>query len=205
MIAILDYGIGNVRSVLNAFRHLGIDVSLTSDPSLISKSRGLVIPGVGAFGEGMRRLEEYKIIPVIKSAVSSGMPVLGICLGFQLLMRSSKEHGEHCGLNHFPLEVERLKVDERLPHIGWGSVHIDQTANQYSHLLDGLDGESFYFVHSYCVPYKPMPYITASTIYGEQKFISSIALGNLFGVQFHPEKSGDTGLKLLKNFAEIST
>ena len=204
MIAVLDYGIGNVRSVLNAFRHLGIEATLTRDPSSISTSQGLVIPGVGAFGEGMRRLDENKLIPVIKSAVSSGKPVLGICLGFQLLMRSSTELGEHNGLNFFPLGVKRLEVTERLPHIGWGGVYSDLTAKRHSRLLKGLDGENFYFVHSFCVPYEPTPYVTASTTYGEQKFLSSIELDNLFGVQFHPEKSGEKGLQLLMNFAEIS-
>lgn len=203
MLAILDYGIGNVRSVLNAFEYLGTDAELTRDPDVISRAGGLVIPGVGAFGEGMGRIESYGLTRIIKEAVNIGKPTLGICLGFQLLMRSSTELGEHKGLSLFPLEVKRLPTSARLPHMGWASVRSDTSPDGTSRLLNGLEGADFYFVHTYGVSHVSTPYVTASTEYGGERFLAYIEHQSLFGVQFHPEKSSEAGLHLLKNFAGL--
>jgi glutamine amidotransferase len=202
MIAVIDYGIGNVRSVLNAFEYIGAQVTLTRDHNTLAKADGLVLPGVGAFGEGMRRLDAHNLREELTSLALKGKPFLGICLGFQMLMRSSTEQGKHQGLTLIDHEVVKLPVKARLPHKGWSSVN---TSSEISHpkLLEGLEGELFYFVHSYGVVKPPQAMIAGFTTYAECEIVALIESGNIFGTQFHPEKSGEAGLQMLRNFRNL--
>lgn len=203
MIAVIDYGIGNVRSVLNALDYIGAQSVLTRDPKVLSMASGLVMPGVGAFGEGMRRLNTYDLRNLLTSLVNEGKPLLGICLGFQMLMRSSTEQGVHAGLALIPHEVVKLPVEARLPHIGWSPVNAATDAPTPPKLLAGLDGEQFYFVHSFGVVKPAQPIIAGLSTYAGCNIAALVENNNVFGTQFHPEKSGDAGLQLLRNFQSV--
>lgn len=203
MIAVVDYGLGNVRSVLNALEYIGDQPILSRDSNELSRADGLIIPGVGSFGEGMRRLHMYDLTDKLTSLLMSGKPVLGICLGYQMLMRSSTELGYHEGLSIFEHDVVRLPVRLRLPHIGWARVSSSADWPNTSRLLQGIDGEYFYFVHSYAVVASIGPLVSATTTYGDCQFTSLAESANIFGTQFHPEKSGEAGLQLLRNFLQI--
>lgn len=203
MIAVVDYGIGNVRSVLNALEYIGAQAVMTRDPGELSRADGLVLPGVGAFGEGMRRLNVHNLCEPLNSLAGAGRPLLGICLGFQMLMRSSAEQGLHEGLGLMDHEVVRLPVDARLPHIGWSRVSIAGDAPTPSKLLAGLDGELFYFVHSYGVVKPAGPLVAGIAAYAGCEIAALVEHGNVFGTQFHPEKSGEAGLQMLRNFRSL--
>lgn len=203
MLAVIDYGIGNVRSVLNALEHIGAPATLSRDSDVLAAASGLVLPGVGAFGEGMRRLEMHALRTDLLRLAGGGKPLLGICLGFQMLMRSSTEQGEYAGLGLLPLDVVRLPVDARLPHIGWSPVMAAPDAPAPPRLLRGLDGEPFYFVHSYGVVKPAQPIIAGLADYASCCFAALVESGNVFGTQFHPEKSGEAGLQMLRNFWEL--
>lgn len=203
MIAVVDYGIGNVRSVLNAFEHIGAQVVLTHDPELLAKANGLVLPGVGAFGEGMHRLKTRNLITPLRELARSGKPLLGICLGFQLLMRSSTEQGQNLGLELLDHDVVRIPVEARLPHIGWSRVCSASDGAAPPKMLAGLDGELFYFVHSYGVVKRNQGIIAGLANYSGSEIVALIEFGNLFGTQFHPEKSGEAGLQMLRNFHSL--
>lgn len=205
MIAIVDYGMGNLESVSKALKHLGFDVIVTSSVDEIKSSDGVVLPGVGAFPDCMANLEKLGLIEIVKySAINK--PFLGICLGLQLLFEESEEFGSHAGLSIFKGRVKRFKDDmivegERLkiPHMGWNSIKIKKNTP----FLDGIDdGSYFYFVHSYYVETEDS-LVATETFYGVN-FASSIAKDNLFACQFHPEKSQRLGLKLLENFGLIT-
>lgn len=201
MIAVIDYGIGNVRSVLNALEYIGAQAVLTRDPDLLAKADGLVLPGVGAFGEGMRRLDTHNLREPLMSLACAGKPLLGICLGFQMLMRSSTEQGQHEGLSLIDHEVVRLPVEARLPHIGWSRVKAADAPPPK--LLEGLDGELFYFVHSYGVVKPASPIVAGLATYVGCEITALVEAGNVFGTQFHPEKSGEAGLQMLRNFRSL--
>lgn len=203
MIAVIDYGIGNVRSVLNAFEYIGAQAVLTRDPVELAKASGLVLPGVGAFREGMRRLDTYGLREPLMTFARTGKPVLGICLGFQLLMRSSSERGQHDGLGLISHEVVRLPVEARLPHIGWSRVKAATDSAATPKLLAGLDNELFYFVHSYGVIKPTQLIVTGIADYAGCEIVALIESGNVFGTQFHPEKSAEAGLQMLRNFQSI--
>jgi glutamine amidotransferase len=203
MIAVVDYGIGNVRSVLNALEYIGAQVVLTRDPEALSRANGLVLPGVGAFGEGMQRLKTHNLITPLTQLARSGKPLLGICLGFQLLMRSSIEQGLHVGLGLLDHEVVRLPVGARLPHIGWSRVVSSVDAATSPRLLAGVDGELFYFIHSYGVVKRNQAIVAGLANYAGTEIVALIECGNLFGTQFHPEKSGEAGLLMLQNFHRL--
>lgn len=200
MIAVIDYGIGNVRSVLNAFEFIGAEAMLTRDVDLLAKADGLVLPGVGAFGEGMRRLDQYGLREPLKALARSGKPLLGICLGYQMLMRTSTELGTFEGLGLIDLDVVKLPVQARLPHIGWSRVHGAADSPQPSQLLCGIDGELFYFVHSFGVVKPDIPLVAGIANYDDCQIAALAEVGNVFGTQFHPEKSGEAGLQMLRNF-----
>ena len=204
MIAVIDYNMGNVRSVEKGFQRIGMDAIVTRDPGVIRDATHVVLPGVGAFRDCMDNLERFGLIDVIRDGIESGKPFLGICLGLQVLFEESHEFGIHRGLSiikgkvvRFPSDMEvdgeRLKV----PHMGWNQINIKKP----SPLLTGIDdGTYFYFVHSYyCVPDEDEVVITTSS-YGVE-FVSTISRDNIFACQFHPEKSQKVGLRLLKNFA----
>jgi glutamine amidotransferase len=208
MIAIIDYGIGNLRSVEKAFQHVGGDARLTSDPAVVRAAHGVVVPGVGAFGACALGLRNGGFEALVLEAAQSGKPLLGICVGMQLLFESSEEMGQHAGLGLLPGHVLRFRDgigDEtgqrlKVPQIGW---------NQLWHggsdpLLAGVASGSFaYFVHSYyCAPAEPSD-VVAVTDYGID-YASIVRRDNLWGVQFHPEKSHTVGLQILRNFTAIT-
>lgn len=206
MIAIIDYKMGNVRSVAKAFESLGAKVEVTASKSKLAKAKALVLPGVGAFEAGMKNLRKLNLIAEIKQAVAQNKPFLGICLGQQLLFSQSYEHGEHKGLDIIPGEVIKFKSGVKIPHMGWNT--ITPVTGHRSQVIGGLlagvkEGSYFYFVHSYYVKPVSKKWIIASTEYG-QKFASIVGQGNIFGIQFHPEKSSDNGLRILENFCRIA-
>jgi glutamine amidotransferase len=199
MIALVDYGIGNLRSVEKALASVGADVQLTSDAQVILSARQVVLPGVGAFGDGMAGLRQRDLEPVIRDVAAHGKPFLGICLGMQLLFESSNEMGQHTGLGLLPGCVRRFpEAGWKVPQTGWNQLNLLQDTP----LLAGLSsGDYAYFNHSYyCEPAEPGDML-ASTEY-VLTYASVIGRSNLYGVQFHPEKSQDLGLMILRNFVE---
>lgn len=201
MIAVIDYGVGNLFSVEKALMQFATDVVITGDKELIAKADKLVLPGVGDFGECMSNLEATGLIPTIRECIAKGTPLLGICIGEQILFEGSEESPEAKGLGIFKGMVRRIQaLGLKVPHMGWNSV----TFSQPDHPLFAHLGEHpyFYFVHSYhCVP-EDAGIITATTEYGE-KLTAAVAKDNVMATQFHPEKSGDVGLQVLKNFIEM--
>ncbi len=197
----IDYGMGNLRSVSKALEAAGGRVVLSSDPAELKKLPALVLPGVGAFEHGMRNLRERGLAELVNAAVKEGKPFLGICLGLQLLFSESEEHGLHRGLDLVPGRVKKFSGGVKVPHMGWNNVN-SKLKTQNSKLFDGIpDGSYFYFVHSYHVIPEEKAVIAGTTEYGGE-FVSAIVRGNLCGVQFHPEKSTKLGLRVLKNFLE---
>ncbi len=204
MIAVIDYDTGNLRSVSKALEKLGAEVTITRDREVITSASHVILPGVGAFADCMTKLEEYKLIDVIKDVISSGKPFLGICVGLQLLFEKSSEFGSTKGLGVLKGEVVGFDLPEpdsdfKIPHMGWNSVNFKKD----SKLFKGIsDGEFFYFVHSFYVTSADEDVILATTDYSVD-FTSAVERGNLFGCQFHPEKSQAVGLKVLENFISI--
>jgi glutamine amidotransferase len=202
MIAIIDYGMGNLRSVQKALERVGHAATITDDPALLVDASKLILPGVGAFRDAIGALRERKLVGPIRAAIARGKPFLGVCLGLQLLFDSSNEDGEHEGLGAVPGKVVRFELPTgfKVPHMGWNQVNVRRRAP----VFPGIEnGEYFYFVHSYYVVPRDQSVIALETDYG-RPFCSAIAVGNLYGVQFHPEKSQQAGLRLLKNFAELN-
>lgn len=203
MITIVDSGIANLGSVCSAFQRVGAPVVVTRDPEVVRGAAALLLPGVGSFGDGMASLRRHRLVDPIRDAVDAGVPLLGICLGMQLLADSSEEFGEHQGLGLIPGRVTRLRpiLDvERVPNIGW----CDQTTAPHATLFGGVpQSASFYFVHSYHLVCGE-PTDTVGTIgFGGGAITTAVERGQVFGAQFHPEKSQDTGLTFLDNFANL--
>ena len=201
MITIVDYGMGNLRSVQKAFQKLSVEAEISASPTKIARAEKLVLPGVGAFRDAIAELKNKDMVGPVKDHIAAGKPFLGICLGLQLLFDVSYEDGEWEGLGIVPGEVRRLKdmPDLKIPHMGWNSLQI---AGNPRILKDIPEGSHFYFVHSYHVVPREESVIAATTTHG-QSFVSVIEKENLFATQFHPEKSQRLGLKLLGNFAEL--
>ncbi|MGE5709313.1 MAG: imidazole glycerol phosphate synthase subunit HisH [Nitrospira sp.] len=198
MIAIIDYGMGNLRSVSKAFETVGHRAAVTRDAKVIGNASHVVLPGVGAFGDCMANLERYDLIEPIRSTIQSGKPFLGICLGLQLLFTDSEEFGVHKGLDIVPGRVRKFVLDPSLkvPHMGWNQVDMKRACP----LFDGIaDGSNWYFVHSYFVDPADPTVAATTTTYGVP-FVSSIWRDNVVACQFHPEKSQSVGLRLIKNF-----
>lgn len=201
-IAIIDYGMGNLRSVQKAFEHLGAKAEITADSEVILNSSRIVLPGVGAFRDAIHALENCALTGVIPDVIRMGKPFLGICLGLQLLFDRSYEDGEYTGLGIVPGTVQKfqLPADLKIPHMGWNQLNRKQPDNR---LLQGIpDRAWFYFVHSYHVVPDDPSWIAATTEYGEP-FVSVISKDNVFATQFHPEKSQSDGLHLLQNFVNL--
>jgi len=205
VIAIIDYGAGNLRSVCNAFIHLGAAVTVVSTPTELQGATKIVLPGVGAFGTGMASLRQAGFEEPIKEAVAKGTSLLGICLGMQYLFESSDEMGYHHGLGLLPGHVTRFPVGDarmkglKVPHMGWNSLVIQQE----NPLMRGIpDGGYAYFVHSYYVAAANRADVIAAAEYGI-KFAAVVARGNIYGIQPHPEKSQAIGLRILKNYIEL--
>lgn len=197
MITIIDYKSGNIRSISNGFRKLNCEVEVTSDVEKIASADHLVLPGVGAFGEAMKNIEPFK--EVIYEHVQEDKPFLGICLGQQLLMSDSEETPDVRGLDLFKGSVKYLPVtDLKIPHMGWNKLKVTNN----SPVLEGIDGKYFYFVHSYHTVPEESDIIAGTTDYG-MDIVAALSRNNLFSTQFHPEKSGRDGLKILKNFINL--
>ncbi len=198
-IAIVDYGMGNLRSVEKALEHVGVTATITCDATEVRAADGLILPGVGAFPRAMERIRERGLDQLIDERRDAGLPVLGICLGLQLLFDSTTELGGATGLGLLDGEVAGLEVDGlKVPHIGWSPVRWERE----SRLTDGIDSETpFYFVHSFA-PRPTAGELLGSAAYGA-RFACAAERDNVFGVQFHPEKSSAAGLRLLSNFAGI--
>lgn len=197
MIVVIDYKVGNVKSVCNAFRHIGCDVKLSSKPEVIEDAAGLVLPGVAAFGYAVSALGQ--LAELVKNAALKGKPLLGICVGHQLLFESSIEYGQHNGLGLVAGNIIPLPPDQRIPHMGWNLVELPEDME----LFKGLGkSKHFYFAHSFYAKVTDSNAKIAYTDYGFD-LPAAVQKKNIYGLQFHPEKSGKTGLKVLKNFAEI--
>jgi imidazole glycerol-phosphate synthase subunit HisH len=200
VIAIINYGLGNLHSVQKAAAYVGGNAVVTDDIQAILSADKIILPGVGAFADGMKGLESRGLVPVIREAVKLSKPLLGICLGMQLLFEMSEEQGLHPGLGLLAGKVVVFNQPGiKVPHIGWNQIEISKQSN----LLNGIqDGDYFYFNHSYyCIPENNRDVLT-TTEHGV-RFSSMVENGSIFGVQFHPEKSQKTGLKILKNFVEL--
>lgn len=199
MIAIVDYGMGNLRSVQKAFEKIGVTARIVPFPRDLEHARGIVLPGVGAFGQAMENLRAIGWDVALRESVTRGKPLLGICLGMQLLFESSEEMGQHEGLGVLRGAVKRFGGTLKVPQMGWNQIHIQQPS---ALLREVPDGSYAFFVHSYyCAP-RDKSIILATTDYGIE-FASIVGQGNVFGAQFHPEKSQRVGLKMLANFAEF--
>ena len=200
MIAIVDYGMGNLRSVEKGFLKVGVNVVVTNKPEIIEKAHVIVLPGVGAFKDCMRELTSLKLTDAIVGAIKKGKPYLGICLGLQVLFSESEEFGRCRGLDIFRGKVVRFQNGNlKIPHMGWNEL----TIQKQNPLLNGIkDKTYFYFVHSFYVAPEDSSIIAATTDYGIN-FTSMIYSGNIFATQFHPEKSQRAGLIILKNFGKV--
>jgi glutamine amidotransferase len=202
MIAIIDYGVGNLFSVEKAFVKLGADVTVTSDEKIIAAADKIVLPGVGAFGDCMKNLNDSGLVPAIFNSIEAQKPLLGICVGLQVLFEGSEESPEAKGLGIFKGQVKKIQAPGlKIPHMGWNSLRFLPQKEEVD-LFQGLQASSYvYFVHSFQAVPEDKSIIAAVTEYGEQ-ITAAVAKGNVFATQFHPEKSGDVGLHILKNFIE---
>lgn len=203
MLAVIDYGAGNLRSVIHALTHLGVEnMRIVHQPHELKGATRIILPGVGAFGAGMEQLRAQRLVQPIKDAVNSGIPYLGICLGMQFLFEHSDEMGDHEGFGLLPGYVTRFpnRPGLKVPHMGWNALRVTRKTP----LMDGIDsGHYAYFVHSYyCAPTDANDELIMVE-YGEP-FCAGVAHDNLYGVQFHPEKSQQTGLRLLTNFLAMT-
>ena len=201
MIAVVDYGVGNLFSLVSSLRFIGVRAEVTADERVLRKADGIILPGVGAFADAREKLRTSGLEPVVREEVAKGKPFLGICLGMQMLFERSCEYGVHEGLGFIPGEVVPLRLPEgmKVPHMGWNSLQILRECPLLAHVSNG---EYVYYVHSYYAT-GCGAYTAAVSEYGVP-VTGVMARGNVYGTQFHPEKSGDTGLMILRAFKEIS-
>lgn len=203
MIAIVDYGVGNLFSLVSSFKSIGVDAILTSDKNVIQSADKIILPGVGAFGDASDKLFSSELAEIVKSEAKKGKPVLGICLGMQLLLEKSFEYGEHKGLGLIKGEIRPIKdvipKSLKVPHIGWNALKFKGEKSPIFKYLK--DGDFVYFVHSYYGANCDESVI-ATAEYGAE-ITAAVQSGNVYGCQFHPEKSGGVGLKILKAFCEL--
>jgi glutamine amidotransferase len=201
MIAIIDYDAGNLKSVEKALQYIGQEPVVTREPDVIRNADRVILPGVGAFGDAMEKLHKYQLVDVIREVTASGKPFLGICLGLQLLFERSDESDGVEGLSILKGEILRIpkQGDLKIPHMGWNSLHIREGAR----LFQGIPENAYvYFVHSYYLKAEDENEVAATTEYSTT-IHASVEKGNIFACQFHPEKSGDVGLEILRNFAKV--
>jgi len=209
-VTVIDYGMGNLLSVCRALEHCGAQVDLSGDAQALANAPRLVLPGVGAFGDGMRELRERGLTDAVRAAAAQGRPLLGICLGAQMLLERSEEYGDHAGLGLIPgqvLAVPAAGADGRphkIPHMGWAPIQPAEQTPQWRHpLLHGIEpGTACYFVHSFQIQTEP-GYLLALADYDGIPITAAVAHGAILGCQFHPEKSGPAGLRILQNFLAL--
>ena len=207
MIAVIDYGVGNLFSLLSSLNYVGLDTKLTNNIEEIKNAKGIILPGVGAFRDAIGNLEKYGLKETLINEAKNGKPFLGICLGMQMLFEKSYEYGEYEGLGLINGTVEEIKKyipensDLKIPHMGWNSLIINERFKDDKILKDADNNEYVYYVHSYFAK-TDMKNIVTYSEYGT-KIPGIVKNENVYGMQFHPEKSGDTGLKLLKNWGEL--
>ena len=202
MIAIVDYGVGNLFSLRSSFESIGAQIVVTSDPDVLRAADRIVLPGVGAFGDAAKKLRDSGLADVVVAEVKAGKPLLGICLGMQLLFDKSLEYGEHEGLGLIPGEVrpiaEVIPAELKIPHIGWNALHFNGKENPLFRYIK--EGDFVYFVHSFYGA-KCDASVIATAEYGAE-LTAAVARDNVYGCQFHPEKSGDVGMRILRAFCE---
>ena len=201
MLAVIDYDAGNIKSVENAFKYLGADICVTRDPKEILKADRVILPGVGAFGDAMKKLNEYNLTEVIRTVAGSGTPFMGICLGLQLLFDSSEESEGVSGLSILHGKIRKIPDSPRLkiPQIGWNNLKYPNKGR----LFEGIDEDSYvYFVHSFYLDAEDKSIVTATTDYGTT-IEASVEKDNVFACQFHPEKSAEVGMEILRNFLKV--
>jgi len=203
MIAIVDYGVGNLFSLTSSLKALGLEAVVTHEAEMLRKADRIILPGVGAFGDAKAKLEATGLVPVLREEAEK-KPFLGICLGMQLLFDRSTEYGDHAGLGLVPGEVVDLREDLedktlKVPHMGWNSLQIVKDDPLFKYFKDG---EYVYYVHSFYAR-NCLPSTLGTSQYGNVAVTGAVRCGNVYGTQFHPEKSGDAGLRLLKAFAEL--
>jgi len=204
-VAIVDYDIGNVRSIINVFKKFDIEIILTKDKKDILEANGVVLPGVGAFAHGMENLKKYGLIDILNEYVKTNKPFLGICLGMQMLLEESEEFGITKGLGYIKGKIIKLPIknDEKLPHVSWNEIKQKNIAWKNT-ILDSIEENSnMYFVHSFVAVPESESNILSTTEYGGIEFCSAVIKGNIYGTQFHPEKSATIGLKVIENFVKI--
>ena len=203
MIAIIDYGVGNLFSLASSFKAIGADVAVVSDPEALRNYEKIVLPGVGAFGDAAKKLRDCGMADALKAEAAKGKPILGICLGMQLLLEKSYEYGEHEGLGLIKGEIRPISdvipSDLKIPHIGWNALHLNKPDCPIFKYLK--EGDHVYFVHSFYGA-NCEDSVVATSEYGAP-LTAAVARGNVFGCQFHPEKSGNVGLSILKAFCEV--
>ena len=202
-VTVVDYGMGNLLSVNRALEHCGAQVTLESSPLFIAKAKTLVLPGVGAFGDGMVELHQRGLVEALRSYAAGGRPMLGICLGMQMLLDGSDEFGASTGLGLVPGWVRKLPEQPgiKLPHIGWSAIRPPQGTSWEGSLLENVPaGQEMYFVHSFHADPTDPAHRLAETRYGDYAFCSAVRKDNITGCQFHPEKSGEAGLGMIRNF-----
>ena len=205
MITVIDYGMGNLKSVGNALKYLNIDYKITKNINDIKQAKALILPGVGAFPKAIKNLRERELDLVIKKKSKDGVPILGICLGMQLLFDKSYEGGEFQGLSLIEGKVLKLQGNVKIPQIAWNSLEFNKLSNYKDNpILKGINTGNFvYYVHSFYGQVKNGKNLIAYSDYGENKVAGIVQRDNVFGTQFHPEKSGEVGLRIIKNFGEL--
>lgn len=203
MIAIIDYDVGNIKSVCNALDKIGLPWVLTRDPETIKKAKGIILPGVGAFEDAMQSLIDHNLVALLQEEIQRNKPFLGICLGMQLLYERSFENGEFTGLGALKGDVVPFTTKLKVPHMGWNALQINEDFAEHPIVKNTNNEDYVYFVHSYYVKGLQEETIAYSTY--DNRFSALVGRGNLLGMQFHPEKSGDVGLGLLESFKEMIT
>lgn len=203
MIAIIDYGMGNLRSVQKGFEKVGVEAGIVQDPGVVESARGVVLPGVGAFADAMANLARTGMDRAVTRFILSGRPFLGICLGLQMLFETSEEWGHSKGLGVFRGTVRRIPPGLKVPHMGWNQLKFRGAGKCEDNIFKGIpEGSSFYFVHSYYVDPMDKDIVAGVTEYG-MEFTSAVAKDNIYAIQFHPEKSSAMGLRILQNFGGV--
>ena len=199
MISIIDYGVGNLRSVQKAFEVLGVEAVITEDKDVIKASKGIILPGVGAFPDAMKELESKGLVDIIIEEAEKGKPILGICLGMQLLFEVGYEVEETKGLGLIKGSIDKITGNVKIPHMGWNNLEVVNECK----VLEGLSSDNYaYFVHSFYATVANKENLNATTFYGTS-IPAVVSNGNVIGIQFHPEKSGKVGMQILKNFGEL--